>query len=339
MKQMIVSLLAVALLTHIGSFAQTTAKGEKGPKGEKEEKKEITIQKKEGSKNETMKIVIDGDNVTINGKPANEYKGDGRLIIDDDIIINGNRVMVPGKRGMVTFSGNVSGTGTTRPLLGVTTDKDDKGLKVLSVSDNSGAQKVGLKEGDILTMINNTAIKSPEELTSIIRKQKPGDIVDVTFLRNGKTQKVKATLGKTTESFSFNADEFKYNFEDGKPYTFTMPRIPAIPRAPYWEGEMPSIQMYGSGTPKYGMSIQDDEDRRGVKVTDVDDEGNAWKGGLREDDIITELDDEKITGVDELKEKLATKKDNPSVSLKVLRDGKTENLTIKVPRKLKSASL
>jgi serine protease Do len=338
MKQLLVSLLAVALLTQLGSFAQTTSKGEKGEKsgkGEKVETKEITILKKEGSKKETMNIVIDGDNITINGKPADEYRGNERIVIDEDIIINGNRVVVPGKRGSMTFEG----TGTTRPLLGVTTDKDDKGLVVMSVSDNSGAQKAGLKEGDILTMINNTPVKSPEELTATIRKQKPGDVVDVTFLRGGKSQKVKATLGKTTESFTFNSDEFKFNFEDGKPYTFTMPRVPAAPRAPYFEGEMPRVQVYGYGTPKYGMNIQDDEDRRGVKVTDVDDEGNAWKGGLREDDIITELDGEKITGVDELKEKLATKKDNPTVILKVLRDGKTENLTIKVPRKLKSASL
>ncbi len=329
MKQIFIPVLALALFTNSASFAQTTAKGDKGEKGTKEEKKEITIQKKEGTKNETMKIVIDGDNVTINGKPADQYKGDDKIIIDEDIIINGNRVIIPGQKGTV----KITGTGTTRPLLGVTTEKDAKGVKINSISDNSGAEKAGLKQGDIITMINKTAVSSPEGLTEAIRKQKPGDIVEVSYIRAGKPLKAKATLGKTTETYSFNTDKFNYNFEQGHPYAFTMPRGTFN-----WESS-PRVQVFGSSTPKYGMSIQDDEDRRGVKVTDVDDEGNAWKGGLREDDIITEIDNEPITGVDNLKDKLTARKDNATVSLKVLRNGKTETLIIKVPRKLKSASL
>jgi serine protease Do len=49
---------------------------------EKKEKEEIIIKnKKEG--NEKMTIVIDGDNITVNGKPVTEYKG-GDLIIKHD---------------------------------------------------------------------------------------------------------------------------------------------------------------------------------------------------------------------------------------------------------------
>ena len=71
----------------------------------------------------------------------------------------------------------------------------------------------------------------------------------------------------------------------------------------------------------------------------MEDESNAFKAGLKEDDIITEMDGEKIKGVDELKAALESKKEQAAVAVKVLRDGKTESLTIKVPRKLKSASL
>lgn len=332
MKQLFTSLLALAIFVQSGVLAQTTTS--KGEKGEKSEKKEITIEKKEGSKNETMKIVIDGNNVTINGKPADQYRGDERIVIDKDIVINGNRVVIPGQEGKVI----ISGAGTTRPLLGVTSEKDPKGVKINSVSDGSGAEKAGLKEGDILTMINKTPVGSPEELSETIRKQKPGDVVEVTYIRGGKTLKTKATLGKTSETYSFNNEDFNFNFREGQPYVFTMPRTPMAPDMQFWEG-FPHDRKFSTGAPKYGMSIQDDEDQRGVKVTDVDDEGNAWKGGLREDDIITELDGEKIMTVDEMRDKLTTKKDNPSVSLKVLRNGKTETLTIKVPRKLKSASL
>lgn len=50
----------------------------------KEKKDEVTVKtKKEGS--EKMTIVIDGDNITINGKPVTEYKGDNIIIRRDGL--------------------------------------------------------------------------------------------------------------------------------------------------------------------------------------------------------------------------------------------------------------
>ncbi|MCU0403890.1 MAG: PDZ domain-containing protein, partial [Chitinophagaceae bacterium] len=223
--------------------------------------------------------------------------------------------------------------------LGVFTEKDEKGAKISRVNEKSGAEKAGLKEGDIITHVNSTPIAGPEELSEAIRKNKIDDEVSITYLRNGKTQKVKATLGKSNEAYVFNTDEFNFNFEDGKPYAFTIPR-PSMPRAPFWnEDGIGQFFIQGNDRPRYGMQIQDDEDRRGVEVTEVEDDSNADKGGLKEGDIIEAIDGEKITDVDSFREKLTAKKDNPSVSLKILREGKSETLTIKVPRKLKSASL
>jgi serine protease Do len=331
MNKMTFCLAAAGLLLTLGGFGQSNEKGEKvekGEKGEKIEKKEIIIQKKEGSKNETMKIVIDGETITINGLPADEYTGKQRIIIDEDIIINGNSVVVPGQKGNVRVRGNAA----SRPLLGVVTETNEKGAKINSVTKESGAEKAGLKAGDILTSINKTAVGNPTELTAAIGKQKAGDEIDITYLRDGKQQKVKATLGRNNDVFTWNNEEFNFNFD--APTALSIPRIQGMD----WDKNLQGLMVFNS-QPKYGMSIQDDEESRGVKVTEVDEEANAWKGGLRENDIITELDGEKITGVDDLKEKLTTKKENPSIGLKVLRDGKTENLTIRVPRKLKSANL
>lgn len=323
-------LIATGLLISAGSFAQTTTKQAPpkptAPKEEKVEKKEITIEKKEGSQKETMVIKIDGDNVTINGEPADQYKGKQHIVIDDDIIINGNNVRVPGQSRTITVT-----TNSNKPLLGVVTEKVEEGVEIHSVTEGSGAEKAGLQEGDIITTINKTAISSPQMLAETIGKSKPGDEIDVEYIRDGKKKKVKATLGKSKDT---------YTMENDKNYSFTIPRMPEMPRMPEWnEDQFRNLMIFGSSTPRYGMNIQDDEDGRGVKVTEVEDESNASKGGLKEDDIITEVDGEKIKDVDDLKTKLGTKKEQLSINLKVLRDGKTESLTIKVPRKLKSASL
>lgn len=327
MKTLKFYLAATTLWLVTGIHAQTAPKEEK-----KVEKKEIIIEKKEGTKKEKMVIVIDGDNVTINGKPADEFEGKGKIVIDDDIVINGNVARIPGKSRNMTIT-----TNSRRPLLGVTTEKADGGIKINAVTKASGAEKAGLKEGDIITGINKTTITSPEQLSEVIGQQKIGDIIDVTYKRAGKPLKVKATLGKNTESYTINNDmdyNFRYARPNGEPFAFTMPRMPEL------DGDQfKNLFLYESGKPKYGMSIQDDEDNRGVLVTNVDDESNAFKAGIKEDDIITEIDGEKIKGVDELKAALDSKKEQPSVAVKVLRDGKTESLTIKVPRKLKSASL
>ena len=98
MKKAIRSTLPL-LLFAATVFAQQSTKPKTPKAPVQEEKKEIIIEKKEGGKNEKMTIVIDDGKVTINGKPADQYKGDGRIIIDDDIVINGNMVRVPGARG------------------------------------------------------------------------------------------------------------------------------------------------------------------------------------------------------------------------------------------------
>jgi serine protease Do len=327
MKIRLVQLIAASILLSATGFSQTAPKEEK-----KLEKKEIIIEKKEGTKKEKMVIVIDGEKVTINGKPAEEFEGKGRIFIDDDIVINGNVVRIPGQSRNMTITGNGN-----RPLLGVTTDKTDGGIKIMSVTKESGAAKAGLKEGDIITAINKTSITTPQQLSEVIGEKKVGEVIDVTYTRAGKQQKVKATLGKNTENFSFGTTEdfnFRYSNPEGQPFGFTMPKMPE------WDGDVfGNLFVYESGKPKYGMSIQDDEDNRGVVVTEVEPGSNAEKGGLKEDDIITEIDGEKIKGVDELKEALESKKEQPGIAVKVLRDGQTESLTIKVPRKLKSASL
>src|SRR5581483_9925682 len=63
-----------------------------------------------------------------------------------------------------------------------------------SVVDGSPAQKAGLKEKDIITKINNTAIDNKTGLTSALSQFKVGDKVTLTIIRGGKTMKVSVTL-------------------------------------------------------------------------------------------------------------------------------------------------
>jgi serine protease Do len=112
---------------------------------------------------------------------------------------------------------------------------------------------------------------------------------------------------------------------------FKMPVMPKGFKSPAfaWSGN----------SPKLGLSVQDTDDGKGVKVIDVDDESNAAKAGIKEDDIITQVDDKIINGVDEIAKLLREKKDNPTVRLQLTRSGKAQTIEVKMPRKIKTADL
>jgi len=68
------------------------------------------------------------------------------------------------------------------------------GVYVAEVNDLSAAKEAGVKEGDILTKVNGVAIKSSAELQEQVGRHRPGDKIEVTFVRDGKDKTVSVTL-------------------------------------------------------------------------------------------------------------------------------------------------
>jgi len=72
--------------------------------------------------------------------------------------------------------------------------KAGSGVYVTGFGDNSGAEDAGLKSGDIITKIDNTAVTDFADLSVAIGSKRPGDKVAVTYLRNGKENMATVTL-------------------------------------------------------------------------------------------------------------------------------------------------
>ncbi|WP_312902506.1 trypsin-like peptidase domain-containing protein [Chryseobacterium taichungense] len=72
--------------------------------------------------------------------------------------------------------------------------KAGSGVYVTGFGDNSGAEDAGLKSGDIITKIDNTAVTDFADLSVAIGSKRPGDKVAVTYLRNGKENTATVTL-------------------------------------------------------------------------------------------------------------------------------------------------
>jgi serine protease Do len=69
-----------------------------------------------------------------------------------------------------------------------------------SILPGSPAEKAGLKEKDIITKIDGTAIDENNTLTSLLGKHSVGDEVSLTIVRNGKEQTVKVKLEASPNS-------------------------------------------------------------------------------------------------------------------------------------------
>jgi serine protease Do len=73
-----------------------------------------------------------------------------------------------------------------------------EGAYVAQVSAGGPADKAGIKQGDVITKINDAAVKSSSDLVRELYRYKVGDTINITYLRDNKTQVVQATLGEIT---------------------------------------------------------------------------------------------------------------------------------------------
>lgn len=58
----------------------------------------------------------------------------------------------------------------------------------------SPADKAGLREGDVIIKVNDTAVTEDHALASLLAEHAPGDKLTLTIMRGGKTQTVSVTL-------------------------------------------------------------------------------------------------------------------------------------------------
>ncbi|WP_277633179.1 Do family serine endopeptidase [Avrilella dinanensis] len=72
--------------------------------------------------------------------------------------------------------------------------KTTQGFYVNDVRKNTGAEKAGVKEGDVITQIDDRLIRSFSDLNAVISTKRPNDKVTALLNRNGKPQSIEITL-------------------------------------------------------------------------------------------------------------------------------------------------
>lgn len=302
----------VILVTTTLVFAQT-----KDERKETKEEKEVEVTK--NGKEEKLVLVIDGDKITVNGVPVEKFSEENFEITKGKKIGSmriGENFMQGFKSLNNLFNDKMK---PNKAILGVSSLFNKSGAVVSHVSKGSAAEKAGILEGDIITKIDNETITDTNTLYKIIGKYKPETKITITYIRNNKTQTTTAVLDKYKGPKEISLNKvygYEFNNEDKDNFMDSYPR-----------------------RPKIGLEIQDVEEGNGVKVLDVDDDSPAEKAGLKEEDIITEIDGKLLKNVDDFKVRLKELKEGDYLKVKYKRGSKVFQTDIKMPKRLKKASL
>lgn len=297
-------------------------------------------------------IVVDGDNVTINGKPVDKLSDNEIKILKGhsqhlghvapyiNMRMNRRRgstnwqnddIMPPigHDENFEVFMNEDEQMPANKALLGVTTEKDEKGAKITVVSKESGAEKAGLLKGDIITKINDYAIANSDDLVAAIGKHEPDQKVTVTYIRDGKTKTAEATLTKNNTK---NVKVFSWGGNNNEPFNMNELKMDGF------NFDRENIH-FGKTRPKIGFKVQDMEEGAGFKVLDVEPETPAAKAGIKVGDVITHFEDVELKDVKDFDSRTALHKPGNSLKITYKRDGISNQTEIKFPKKLTTADL
>src|SRR5882762_1744991 len=204
----------------------------------------------------------------------------------------------PGNSGgpLVDLAGEVVGINTiTLKELGA-----PYGVVIMNVEPGSPAEKAGLKGGDVITSVNGTPVKTGNDLVNPIAQAPIGSKVKLSYVRDRAQKETTAIVEDRTRVFPTQAGRLSDQQGESAPAEFGL-RVDSL-------------------TPERAARVGM-EGQRGVLVTDVEPASFADDLGFTRGDVITEINREPITSVDDYKKSVAKLKPGTNVVFKVLRRG------------------
>jgi serine protease Do len=148
--------------------------------------------------------------------------------------------------------------------------KETQGALVTEPMPSTPAAKVGIRSGDVITVLNGEPLKDDRDLVKKIGKMAPGTRVEIGIVRQGKTETLELTLAQLPAPRS----EVLASDEKAKTPQGTDPSRLGVTLAP-------------------GKSLA--PDAGGVVVTKVDPDGVAAERGLQPGDVILEVGGDSVS--------------------------------------------
>ncbi len=189
----------------------------------------------------------------------------------------------------------------------------NSGEFIQGVEPGKGAEKAGIKAGDVIVSVNGQEVNPDQNLSSIVANQPIGAKVPIVLIRNGQRMTVTAVVGERPpedelNSFAQSQDEDDFNNQQQTPGKASEQSlgIVAIPL-----------------TPSIVRQLGIPADTRGIVITAVDSSTDAGAKGLRRGDVILSANNRPVTNQSELdaQVKAVAGQGRNAILLQVLRRG------------------
>jgi serine protease Do len=172
------------------------------------------------------------------------------------------------------------------------------GVVIESVEPGSPAEKAGLKGGDVISSINGVAIKTGNDLVNPIASSPIGSKVKITFYRDKQARETTVTVEDRTHVFPNTAGRVSSTPDESAPAEFGL--------------HVESL------TPERAERVGV-EGQKGVLVSEVEPTSFADDIGFVPGDLISEVNGQSVTTVDEYRKAVGKLKPGENVVFKVLR--------------------
>ena len=200
---------------------------------------------------------------------------------------------------------------------------DQKGAIVSDLTPNGPSAKAGLAPGDVVVSINGHGVKSSSELTRQVAQARPGDVLHLDVIRDGKHRPVDVHSGIRPSETELAANENTPS--RGAPGGSAGPKTPA-----------PSVLGMAllplDETIRRELSLP--ADVKGAVITGLDASSDAADKGLRRGDVIVRAGDRAVAGAADIASvvDVARKAGRNSVLVGVFRGGRTLFLPLKISK-------
>jgi len=168
-----------------------------------------------------------------------------------------------------------------------------EGALVSAVTPGGAAEKAGIKRGDVIMSYQGRAVIDTNSFRNEIAATKPGTTIALGVLRDGTTSEVKATLSENADAKKAGPDSEGGDGESSSKYGLAVEPL----------------------TPRIARELELDRNTKGVVIADVDPSGAAASAGLREGDVIQQVNGKPVQTAEEVRSALNATGDKPAVLL------------------------
>ena len=216
--------------------------------------------------------------------------------------------------------------------------REQRGVIVKTVRENSPAAKAGLQKDDVILRFDGEAVTSMRKITRLIEESAPEQKVRLTILRNGQERDIEAMLTARRAEFSnFSAMPAIPGFEwNGKELNTLRGQLGELQ-----VGQAP-LALFGARR-RIGISTTELTEqlgeyfgvtgKGGLLVSNVEKNSPAEKAGLKAGDIIIEANGTKLNDPAELIAAIS-KQEEGDVTLTIIRNKAQQSLKV-TPEKMK----